>query len=191
MNYARGKQKIAFGKITLSGPKIPAEVGEPTASEVMTPDTNEKEPAGEEEERASSSGPPPPPTTGGGFGSFTFKPPQKKSEPEVELTPEELEMQKTMGFTGFGTSKKAVEKTAKNFDVKEMVEAIKKAKKQQKISKAGGGSSDEDGDNDEEGLSRLTTKVISDPFVVDVNRDKDKINSKVQQKVWFYDLMIV
>lgn len=100
-----GKPKIAFGKITLSS----------------------KQPAAEPEEEDEGGG--------GGFGSFgtigaPFKPPPPTGAPTgPEKTLEELEMEKTMGFSGFGTVRKLPEKVAKTFDVKEMVEAIKKANK--------------------------------------------------------------
>jgi len=132
----RGKQKIAFGKITLSAPPAFA----PAAAE-STEDGEPKDPSDK-----------PPSDSGGGFGSFTFKPPEKKKEPE--LSPEELEIQNMMGFTGFGTSKKVVEKSAKNFDVKEMVEAIRKAKKLQKK-----GLKSDDDESDEDVQEETSTKA--------------------------------
>lgn len=97
-----GKGKIAFGKINLVS----------TVAGV-----------GEEDERKDDDG------GSGGFGVFgsgtAFKPPPR---PE-EKSEEELQMERTMGFSGFGTVRNLPQKVAKTFDVKEMVEAIKKANK--------------------------------------------------------------
>jgi len=108
------KPKICFGKISIptasssAGFETPIPVAEAVDSSSKTvPSSTPEETPG---------------TSSGGFGSFSWK-----GEKPKTLSPEEEEMQRIMGFEGFKSSKKEqpTKKSAKRFDVEEMVKAIK------------------------------------------------------------------
>jgi hypothetical protein len=112
LNRTQGKPKISFGQIKLK--KAEDDDGDGDGGEEGT-------------------GPFP---AVGGFSSFSFSRPSsstldpgtRKAEGAVGV--DEVEMNRVMGFSTFDTSKKEVKqkKSARNFDVKEMTEAIRKSK---------------------------------------------------------------
>ena len=103
----KGKTKISFGLIKLKNPEDKIAEGETEAEPVAI----------------------------GGFSSFSFTKPSSSGavtskSGEDAVDEDEAEMNRVMGFSNFETSKKEVlaKKSARNFDVKEMAEAIRKSK---------------------------------------------------------------
>ncbi|CAG7722181.1 unnamed protein product [Allacma fusca] len=102
------------------------------------------------------------------FGTFG-----RLSKPDKS---EENSVAQIMGFTDFGSSKKQVVKTAKSFDVKDMVDAIKKARQKVELEKriaADEGTLEQD--DEIEGDDEDITKDSPPPKVKDDDEEDDII----------------
>jgi len=126
LQFTTKRPAITFGKISLatSGPTETATSSSHDQSQALNTATTE--------------------THVQGFSTFSFKKPDVTNDtPEnadAELVEDE-EMNRVMGFSSFTTTSKPdnsnskQKKSARNFDIKEMTDAIRKAKLQEKAGK--------------------------------------------------------